>query len=186
MENLIDNANTLFDERLPTSPPLPPAPAGEPVPVFSYGSSHTKVDLPPLPPSAEVLGVDFTPQLPSRPAGSIHPSTRSNPPMSPSRLSADPSAPTKPIPPAALPPRIQTATDATEQYTRESLFSDTSTLAEKAPVPAQGFVPPPTATATATATRERYQGEQQLEAESAPETPLTASSLAYSSLNLSP
>lgn len=184
MENLIDNANTLFDERLPTSPPLPPAPAGEPVPVFSYGSSHTKVDLPPLPPSAEVLGVDFTPQLPSRPAGSIHPSTRSNPPMSPSRLNADPSAPTQPIPPAALLPRIQTVTDATEQSTRESLVSDTSTFVEKAPVPAQGFVPPPIATATAT--RERYQGEQQLEAEPAPETPLTATSLADSSLNFSP
>jgi hypothetical protein len=180
MENLIDNANTLFDERLPpSSPPLPPAPTGEPVPVISYGSLHTKVALPPLPQSGEALGVDFTPQLPARPAGSIHPSTRSNPPMSPSRLNADRSAPTQSIPPAALPSRIQTATDATEQSTRESLVSDTSTLVEKTPVPAQDFVPPPTAT------RERYQGEQQLEAGSAPETPLTASSLAGSSLNLS-
>jgi len=175
MENIIDNAHTLFDERLPSSPPLPPAPTGEPVPVISFGSSHTKVELPPLPQSEEAPGVDFTPQLPTRPAGSIHPSTRSNPPMSPSRLSADPSVPTQSIPPAALPPRIQTATDATEQSTRESIVSDTSTL--KAPVPAQDFVPPPTAT------REWYQGEQQLEAESAPETPLTASSLAGSSLN---
>jgi hypothetical protein len=180
MENLIDNANTLFDERLPpSSPPLPPAPTGEPVPVVSYSSFHTKVALPPLPQSGEALGLDFTPQLPARPAGSIHPSTRSNPPMSPSRLNADPSAPTQPIPPAALPSRIQTATDATEQSTRESLISDTSMLVEKVPVPAQDFVPPPTAT------REWYQGEQQLEAESAPETPLTAISQAGSSLNLS-
>lgn len=181
MENLIDNAHTLFDERLPSSPPLPPAPTGEPVPVINYGSLYTKVALPPLPQSGEELGVDFTPQLPARPAGSIHPSTRSNPPMSPSRPSADSSALAQSIPPAALPPRIQSATDATEQSTRESLFSDTSTLVEKAPVSAQDFVPPPTAT------RERYQGEQQLESESAPETPLTASSQGgtRSSLNFS-
>lgn len=121
MENIIDNAHTLFDERLPSSPPLPPAPTGEPVPVISYGTSHTKVDLPPLPQSEEAPGVDFTPQLPMRPAGSIHPSTRSNPPMSPSRLSTDPSAPTQCIPPAALPPRIQTATDATEQSNTQPL-----------------------------------------------------------------
>jgi hypothetical protein len=165
----------LFDERLPpSSPPLPPAPTGEPVPVINYGSFHTKVELPPLPQSGEALGVDFTPELPARPAGSIHPSTRSNPPMSPTRLSADPPASAQSIPPTALPPRIQTATDATEQSTRESLVSDTSTLVEKAPVSAQDFVPSPTAT------RERYQGEQQLEPESAPETPSSLSSLNFS------
>ena len=180
MENLIDNAHTLFDERLPpSSPPLPPAPTGEPVPVVSYGSLYTKVALPPLPQSGEALGVDFTPQLPARPAGSIHPSTRSNPPMSPSRLSADPSAPAQSIPPAALPLRLQTATDATEQSTRESLVTDTSTLVEKAPLRAQDCVPPQTAT------REQYQGDQQLEAESAPDTPLTVSSPSGSSLNFS-
>jgi Rho GTPase-activating protein 12/27 len=181
MENLIDNANILFDDRLlPSSPPLPPAPTGEPVPVISFGSSHTKVALPPLPPqSGEAPSVDFTPQLPARPAGSIHPSTRSNPPMSPSRLSADPSALAQSIPPAALLPRIQTTMDAAEQSARESLVSDTSTLVERAPVPAQDSVPPPTVT------RERYQGEHQLEAESSPETPLTASSLASSNLNFS-
>ena len=179
MENIIDNAHTLFDERLPSSPPLPPAPIGEPVPVISFGSSYTKVELPPLPQSVEVLGVDFTPQLPARPAGSIHPSTRSNPPMSPSRLNADPSTPGESIPPAAFPPRIQATTDGTEQSTWESLVSGTSTLVRRAPVSAQDFIPPPTAT------RERYQGEQQLEAESAPETPLTTSSLSDSSLDLS-
>ncbi len=167
MENLIDNAHTLFDERLPpSSPPLPPAPTGEPVPVISYGSSHTKVALPPLPQLGEALGADFSPQLPPRPTGSIHPSTRSNPPMSSSRLIADPSAS---IPPAALPPRIQTTTDAIDQSTRQSVVSGTSTLVEKAPEPAQDFVPPPTATRAS----EWYQGEQHLAPESAPETPLT-------------
>lgn len=175
MENLIDNAYALFDERLPpSSPPLPPAPTGEPVPVISFGSLHTKVELPPLPHSGEALGVDFTPELPARPPGSIHPSTRSNAPMSPTRSSADPCALAQSTAPTALPTRIQTATDATEQSTRESLFSDTSTLVEKAAVSAQDFVPSPTAT------RERYQGEQQLEAESAPETPSSLSSLNFS------
>jgi hypothetical protein len=176
MENLIDNAYTLFDECFPSSPPLPPAPTGEPLPVISYGSLQSKVELPPLPQSGEALGVDFTPELPARPPGSIHPSTRSNPPMSPSRTSADLFASAQSIPPTALTPRIQTATDATEQSARESLVSDTSTLVEKAPVSAQDFIPSPTAT------RERYQGEQQLEAESAPETP---DSLAGSSIHFS-
>ena len=180
MENLIDNAHTLFDEGLPpSSPPLPPAPTGEPVPVISYGSLYTKVALPPLPLSGEAPGEDFTPQLPARPAGSIHPSTRSNPPMSPSRLGADPPASAQSTAPAAFLPRIQTATDATEQPTRESLVSNTSTLVENAPVSAQDSVPLPTAA------RERYQGEQQLEAESAPETPLTASSQASNNPNFS-
>jgi hypothetical protein len=171
MENLIDNARTLFDEYLlPSSPPLPPAPAGEAVPAISYGTSHTKVALPALPSSGEAPGVDFTPLLPLRPAASIHPSTRSNPPMSPTRLCADPSACTTPVPPipAALPPRIQTTMEAAERPTREPVVFDTGVteIVEKAvlgPLP-----PPPTA------------AEQQLAAESAPETPLTASSMASS------
>jgi hypothetical protein len=179
MEDLIDNAHTLFDEQLPPpSPPLPPAPTEEPVPVISYGSSYTKVALPH---PGEAPGVDFTPQLPSRPTGSIHPSTRSNPPLSPSRLRADPSASTRPaqsISPAGLPPRIQTTTDATGQPTWEPVVSNASPtgVVEKAPDPPQGVVPPPTTT------REQYQGEQ---AESVPETPLTASSLTGSSLSFS-
>ena len=171
MEDLIDNAHTLFDEYLPpSSPPLPPAPTDKPVPPISYGSSHTKVALPP---SGEAPGVDFTPELPSRPTASIHPSTRSNPPMSPTRLGADPSAFTAPapsIPP--LPPKIQTTTEAIERLTREQVVSDTrATVVEKTPGPPQ---PPPTAG------REQHQGEQQLAAESAPGTPLTTSSLAGS------
>ncbi|KAF8272362.1 hypothetical protein EI94DRAFT_1776950 [Lactarius quietus] len=86
MEDLIENAQTLFDERVPpSSPPLPPTPGGEPVPVATYGSSHTMVTLPP-PGEAQVA--DFTPQLPPRPANSIHPSARSNPPIL--QVAADP------------------------------------------------------------------------------------------------
>jgi hypothetical protein len=169
MENLIDNAHTLFDEYLPpSSPPLPPAPTDKPVPPISYGSSHAKVALPP---SGEAPGADFTPELPSRPTASIHPSTRYNPPMSPTRLGTDPSAFTTPAPLVPLlPPRIQTTTEAIERPTREQVVSNTraTEVVEKAPGPPQ---PPPTAG------REQHQGEQQLAAVSAPGTPLTASSL---------
>ena len=179
MEDLIDNAHTLFDEYpTPSSPPLPPAPAGEPVPEISYGSSHTTVALPR---SGEAPNVDFTPQLPLRPTGSIHPSTRSNPPMSPSRLCVDPSPSTTlaqsvtPTPPS----RIQTATNATEQPTREPVVSDKGTTEVVEKAPDQDSVPP------LTAEREQYEGEQQLATESVPQTPLTASSVAGSSLNSS-
>jgi hypothetical protein len=178
MEDLIDNAYTLFDEQLPPpSPPLPPPPTGE-VPAISYGSSHTLVALQH---SGETPGVDFTPQLPLGPTGSIHPSTRSNPPMSPTRLCADPSARTPPvqsIPPAGLPPRIHTTADATARESVVSIASST-TAVEKAPDPPQDLVLPPTTA------RERYRGEQQLAAESIPETPLTASSVTSSSLSFS-
>ena len=171
MENLIDNARTLFDEYLlPSSPPLPPAPAGEAVPALSYGSSHTKVALPAIPPPGDASGNDFTPQLPLWPTASIHPSTRSNPPMSPTRMCADPSAGTTPVPsspPAALPPRIQTTAEATGRPTREQVVFDTSVTEVVEKAPGQPPPPPPTA-------------EQQLAAESAPETPLTATSLASS------
>ncbi|KAI0063187.1 RhoGAP-domain-containing protein [Artomyces pyxidatus] len=77
METLIENAQGLFDDRLPpSSPPLPPAPSGEPIPVYSYGSSHTKVASLSLPPSSSRSDNDFAPQLPPRPTSSIHPSAR--------------------------------------------------------------------------------------------------------------
>jgi hypothetical protein len=81
MEDLIINARKIFeDPAAPNSPPLPPTPAIEPVPVY-YGSRSTKVaNVPPNPPTAERTGPgspqDFTPRLPPRPAGSIHPSSR--------------------------------------------------------------------------------------------------------------
>ncbi|GJE85925.1 RhoGAP-domain-containing protein [Phanerochaete sordida] len=134
MEDLITHAHVLFQSSN-SSPPLPPAPSGEPVPALTYGSSHTKVSemAPPPPPriptpdirtreqllphppppppppqqqqqpthvSQPVAGrgsldrpaferrsfehlqppEDFTPQLPSRPANSIHPSLRAGQP----------------------------------------------------------------------------------------------------------
>ncbi|EKM49096.1 uncharacterized protein PHACADRAFT_202021 [Phanerochaete carnosa HHB-10118-sp] len=114
MEDLITHAHVLFQSSN-SSPPLPPAPSGGPVPAISYGSSHTKVSEmppPPLPqpqdPSTEKQAddpftrppqlisargsldrpsferpmrrpEDFTPQLPLRPANSIHPSLRAGP-----------------------------------------------------------------------------------------------------------
>lgn len=109
MEDLITHAHALFQAN--ASPPLPPAPAGEPVPVLVYGSSHTQVrEMPPPPPPrspspsmragqssssvppsptrtsngnsgryAQPPSDDFSPQLPLRPANSIHPSLRAGP-----------------------------------------------------------------------------------------------------------
>ena len=181
MEDLIENAQTLFDDRLPqSSPPLPPAPAGEPVPVISYGSSHTQITLPQ---SGEAQVADFTPQLPPRPTSSIHPSARC-PPMSPSRVTANLSALSTPmqstLPP--LPLKIQTSTDATGQPRKqEQTTPDTSRSGEVKGIPdeSQDFVPPPTAT------REQYPEEQYSATESIPETPLTASSLASASVSRS-
>ncbi|KAI0047664.1 RhoGAP-domain-containing protein [Auriscalpium vulgare] len=83
MEDMIENAQTLFDDRqAPMSPPLPPAPSGEPVPVLSYGSSHTRIgslSSPKGPRFPLAADSDFTPQLPPRPANSIHPSARTGP-----------------------------------------------------------------------------------------------------------
>ncbi|THH12879.1 hypothetical protein EW146_g7284 [Bondarzewia mesenterica] len=99
MEDLIENAQVLFDDRAPpSSPPLPPAPAGEPVPVYSYGSAHTKVSsvpVPDLPP--RVAENDFAPQLPPRPTNSIHPSARHN--VMPADLPRPPTRPRLSPPP---------------------------------------------------------------------------------------
>lgn len=93
MEALIIHCHTIFDEQNnmtshASSPPLPPAPLGETVPPAAYGSTHTKFSEydsqqqfnAPLPqaPTPRTTGDDFTPQLPSRPPASIHPSSRGN------------------------------------------------------------------------------------------------------------
>ncbi|KAG6827483.1 hypothetical protein H0H92_011586 [Tricholoma furcatifolium] len=87
MEDLIIYAHVLYEEH-PShhSPPLPPTPAGEPVPAFTYGSKNTKVaSVPPSTPSNNSSTMptsspqDFMPRLPARPASSIHPSSRTNP-----------------------------------------------------------------------------------------------------------
>lgn len=76
MEDLIVHANTLYDTpAVPNSPPLPPTPAGEPVPPLTYGSKMTIVStVPPMPSS--ISAQDFTPSLPPRPNNSIHISSR--------------------------------------------------------------------------------------------------------------
>jgi hypothetical protein len=94
MEDLIMNVHTLYDEHTNhPSPPLPPTPAGEPVPYFAYGSKRTKVAS--MPPTHTTSGPyplslpqDFTPRLPPRPTNSIHPSLRAGAP-SPTRGRAE-------------------------------------------------------------------------------------------------
>jgi len=172
MEDLIENAQTLFDERLPpSSPPLPPAPLGEPVPVISYGSSHTKVTLP------EEHVADFTPELPPRPTSSIHPSARYCPPMSPSRMSADLSAQNAQVPSPLPPPtplKVQISADGTEKPRQEHADPDT----ERTPAEPRDFMPP-------IVTHEQYKEEHQSEVVSVPETPLTANSQTTSNRSFS-
>jgi hypothetical protein len=81
MEDLINNASTLFDDRSVNnsspeaeSPPLPPTPPGEPVPSLAYGSSHTRFAS--IPPASSTQQSDFGPPLPPRPPNSIHSSRR--------------------------------------------------------------------------------------------------------------
>ncbi|PPQ64732.1 hypothetical protein CVT26_002676 [Gymnopilus dilepis] len=79
MEDVISHAHLLYDhDAVHNSPPLPPTPAGEPVPQVSYGSKRTKVTTVPPPDSPPTIPQDFTPRLPSRPNNSIHPSSRAN------------------------------------------------------------------------------------------------------------
>ncbi|KAI0963113.1 hypothetical protein AcW1_000286 [Taiwanofungus camphoratus] len=105
MEDLITNAQVLFQASVNESPPLPPAPLGEAPAVVTYGSSHTRVaniphtpsspqktsELPtstptmpprPLPSRTGMRSPapeDFMPQLPPRPVNSIHPSLHAGP-----------------------------------------------------------------------------------------------------------
>ncbi|KAF8058244.1 hypothetical protein FPV67DRAFT_1565725 [Lyophyllum atratum] len=111
MEDLIIHAHILYDEHpIPHSPPLPPTPAGEPIPVYTYGSKRTKVaSVPPSTPTASTTAPqvssspqDFTPRLPLRPASSIHPSSRANP-QTPTRGRTE-------APPLPLPLHVPTLT----------------------------------------------------------------------------
>ncbi|OCH92733.1 RhoGAP-domain-containing protein [Obba rivulosa] len=102
MEDVITHANVVFQSS--DSPPLPAAPLDEQAAPIALGTTHTKLSAmppPPAPPSPRrsprVVGIslspsspsprsadrplaeDFTPQLPPRPADSIHPSLRAGP-----------------------------------------------------------------------------------------------------------
>ncbi|KAG1757960.1 hypothetical protein EDB19DRAFT_1660019 [Suillus lakei] len=81
MEDMINNAREIFEDLPPAgnSPPLPAAPLGEPIPCIG--------SVPPRPQSPR-SPEDFTPRLPTRPTGSIHPSLRANP-TSPTRVNTE-------------------------------------------------------------------------------------------------
>ena len=86
MEDLINNAQLLFDDQ-PQTHPLPPPPVGETPAAVTHGSQHTRVGSVPATPSLSIQNhsEDFTPQPPVHPPKSIHPSARSNPPPSPTK-----------------------------------------------------------------------------------------------------
>ncbi|KAJ7356969.1 hypothetical protein DFH08DRAFT_469880 [Mycena albidolilacea] len=134
MEDLILNAHILYDDH-PTqhSPPLPATPAGEPVPDIYYGSKRTAVTTvpPSSPPNREATASpqDFTPRLPTRPAHSIHPSARANPPPSPTkeRASVQPPLPRRHSSNDTSSPAQSTTTLETEASLRASVdFESTS------------------------------------------------------------
>lgn len=82
MEDLITHAHVLFQSSN-SSPPLPPAPMGDPIPALTYGSSHTKIsEMPPPPVPIRPLSPNPRPKdLPSHPAP---------PPSAPSRVPQEP------------------------------------------------------------------------------------------------
>ncbi|KAF7339971.1 Rho GTPase-activating protein 27 [Mycena venus] len=134
MEDLILHAHILYDDH-PTnhSPPLPATPAGEPVPDIYYGSKRTAVaTVPPSsPPNREATASpqDFTPRLPTRPANSIHPSARANPPPSPTkekRLSAPPPLPRSSVETPSSPAQSTTTLETETSFRRSVDFESTS------------------------------------------------------------
>ncbi|KAI0317997.1 hypothetical protein OF83DRAFT_1171488 [Amylostereum chailletii] len=128
MEDIILHAHMLFDDHLPpSSPPLPAAPLGEPTPVYSLGSSHTQFanisgsslatpveGAPSHPLRTPISPVshaepDFTPELPPRPANSIHPGARREGAMSPPRR------------PVSLLPQIRPQSMRPEDFAEEAM-----------------------------------------------------------------
>jgi hypothetical protein len=125
MEDLIMHAHILYDDNaVHHSPPLPATPAGEPVPEIYYGSKKTHVTT--VPPSSPpnraetVSPQDFTPRLPTRPANSIHPSARANPPPSPSKERGH-------VPPPPIPLRPSTETETPSSPARSTTTLETET-----------------------------------------------------------
>ncbi|KAJ7139686.1 hypothetical protein C8R44DRAFT_309860 [Mycena epipterygia] len=135
MEDLIMHAHILYDDNaVQHSPPLPATPAGEPVPQLYYGSKRTHVaTVPPGSPpnrAATASPQDFTPRLPNRPANSIHPSARANPPPSPTKdRSAPPPMPRRPSNELPSSPAQSTTTLETDTSFRTSLDLESSSEA---------------------------------------------------------
>ncbi|KAJ7101010.1 hypothetical protein C8R43DRAFT_245108 [Mycena crocata] len=128
MEDLIMHAHVLYDDNaVQQSPPLPATPAGEPVPQLYYGSKRTHVaTVPPSSPpnrAGTASPQDFTPRLPTRPANSIHPSARANPPPSPTkdRASTVPTIVRRPSNEPPSSPAVSTTTLETETSFRTSV-----------------------------------------------------------------
>ncbi|KAF9015462.1 hypothetical protein BDQ17DRAFT_1341106 [Cyathus striatus] len=138
MEDLIINAQVLFDDNTGQhSPPLPPTPVGEPVPAITYGSKTTKVSSLPPPPSDSVsfpTSVDFTPRLPARPAGSIHPSSRIQSPTARRFDLAPPSGQEASVADAPLPPSPSTSSIVLETGSVITDDSEQSLLPEAFPI----------------------------------------------------
>ncbi|KAJ7042609.1 hypothetical protein C8F04DRAFT_83781 [Mycena alexandri] len=144
MEDLIMHAHILYDDNAAHySPPLPATPAGEPVPQIYYGSKRTQVaTVPPASPlnrETTASPQDFTPRLPTRPANSIHPSARANPPPSPSkeRASVPPPPPILRRPSDETPssPVPSTTTFETETSFRTSMDLDSGSEASHSQPP---------------------------------------------------
>jgi hypothetical protein len=161
MEDLITNAAVLFDDRAPVvtaviSPPLPPAPAGQPTPNYTYGSAHTKVANVPAPVQTPFKQQaqpqspeDFTPRLPPRPANSIHPSSRTNP-TSPTKANVD-------VPPAlpARPGQASPSKHAAPEKPAPPVPKPTMPLAAETPLPSSS-------SATSTLVETQEAGERAL------------------------
>jgi hypothetical protein len=129
MDDLIQNATQLFDDPLPSSsPPLPDAPPGEPVPVYNYGSSHTRVGSVVPRPLSPRQNEDFSPRLPRQPAYSIHPSLRASNPVSPIQATMD----VPPIPSGLFEELTSENTNtSTEPYISNSPLSSPSALSPR-------------------------------------------------------
>ncbi|KAJ7456631.1 hypothetical protein FB451DRAFT_610867 [Mycena latifolia] len=150
MEDLIMHAHILYDDNaVHHSPPLPATPAGEPVPQLYYGSKRTHVAT--VPPSSPpnradtASPQDFTPRLPTRPANSIHPSARANPPVSPTKdRSALPPMLRRPSNEPPSSPVPSTTTLETEVSLRTSLDFESTSEASQSPSARQSVqLPPP-------------------------------------------
>lgn len=159
MEDLIMHAHILYDEQpSQSSPPLPPTPAGEPVPHYPYGSKSTRVANVPGTPTHTSAGShvssspqDFTPRLPPRPTNSIHPSLRAHPqtptrgrtgapsplPLRPGNLASDES----PLSSPSFPPTLSDVDETTTPEVHVSPQSTAQTLPSHSSPPRHAQLP---------------------------------------------